>query len=157
MKILLLTTALSIGIAAKAGTFGNTGTTICKGNLNGSPIQISVQWGQVKEKLGNLPPYNINQEQLAIVHTKFYGQVFSEYTTFNQSGGTTRCDWWKSSKTNIFLKQIQPVLELQFYSSNKISPGCGVNPSGAYLTNLTLKNQSKKIELQCNHLNGNIH
>jgi hypothetical protein len=148
MKIMGLITASVFGLSAYGGTFGHTGETNCTGKVNGIPITLTIQWGTVSEGSSNLPPYSINQTQAAIVTTEFQGNTTLEDVIFQESGGTTRCEWWNKTSAKLSLNQPQPVLQLELVKSWDHS-GCGRYPTGAFVKDLQANDNVLPIGLSC--------
>jgi len=152
MKTMIFILTGLIGISAHAGSFGYSGETVCNGSVktpisDSSPITLEIEWGETNADLGNLPPYSIHQKQNAITTVSIDGQSGSKNMSFNQSGGTTRCEWWNQSLGMITLHGMYSYY-LEFDNSWNHS-GCGSHTVGVFLSDTMSGGANKMVKLDC--------
>lgn len=139
--------------SAHAASPEYTGKTICNGvvktsSSDSSPIKLEIEWGPVETEPGNLPPYWIHQKQAATVMIGVEGNTGTESILFNQSGGTTRCEWWDKSVGMVVLYGGLYSYYLEFDHSWNHSCN-GSEPTGAYLSDTLPGGPNQKIKLSC--------
>ncbi len=155
MKNLALIISLTASLSAQASQVVSD-KTVCTGivttpNSSSAPITLAITWGAVAADPGNLPPYWIHEAQAADVKISVDGQSGSESVIFAKSGGTTRCEWWKSSVGMVTLNHGQYSYKVEFDSSWNHS--CGFSDSnGVYLSDTMADGLNKMVKLDC-HLN----